>query len=76
MTNVHDEAVAIFRKKKNLRVVELPLPDRRRTFDYKRVRGGFRREAPVPPVEMRMGVGDIEAGHEQNGEAEGVEPVP
>jgi phosphoribosylaminoimidazolecarboxamide formyltransferase/IMP cyclohydrolase len=36
-----DEAVAVFQKKKNLRVVELPLPDLRRTFDYKRVRGGF-----------------------------------
>ena len=37
----HDEAVTVFRRKKNLRVVELPLPDHRRTFDYKRVRGGF-----------------------------------
>jgi phosphoribosylaminoimidazolecarboxamide formyltransferase/IMP cyclohydrolase len=36
-----DEALAVFKRKKNLRVVELPLPDMRRTFDYKRVRGGF-----------------------------------
>jgi len=37
----HDDAVEVFKKKKNLRVVELPLTDKRRTFDYKRVRGGF-----------------------------------
>ncbi len=36
-----DEALEIFQRKKNLRVVEFPLPDRRRAFDYKRVRGGF-----------------------------------
>jgi phosphoribosylaminoimidazolecarboxamide formyltransferase/IMP cyclohydrolase len=37
----HDDAVAVFKKKKNIRVVELPLPDKRRSFDYKRVRGGL-----------------------------------
>ena len=37
----HDDAVAVFKKKKNLRVVEIPLPDTRHTFDYKRVRGGL-----------------------------------
>ena len=37
----HDDAVEVFKRKKNLRVVELPLPDTRRAFDYKRVRGGF-----------------------------------
>ncbi len=37
----HDDAVEIFKKKKNLRLVELPLPDKRRAFDFKRVRGGF-----------------------------------
>ena len=37
----HDDAVAVFRKKKNLRVVELPLLDERQMFDYKRVRGGI-----------------------------------
>ena len=36
-----DEAIAIFQRKKNLRVVELPLADKRLAFDYKRVRGGF-----------------------------------
>jgi phosphoribosylaminoimidazolecarboxamide formyltransferase/IMP cyclohydrolase len=36
-----DEAVAVFQRKKNLRVVELPLADKRLAFDYKRVRGGF-----------------------------------
>ncbi len=36
-----DEAVEVFQRKKNLRVAELPLPDMRRAFDYKRVRGGF-----------------------------------
>jgi phosphoribosylaminoimidazolecarboxamide formyltransferase/IMP cyclohydrolase len=37
----HDDAVAVFQQKKNLRVVELPLPDDRPTLDFKRVRGGF-----------------------------------
>ena len=37
----HDEAVEVFRRKKNLRVVEFPLADKRMAFDYKRVRGGF-----------------------------------
>ncbi|MGE5760201.1 MAG: bifunctional phosphoribosylaminoimidazolecarboxamide formyltransferase/IMP cyclohydrolase [Gemmatimonadota bacterium] len=37
----HDEALAVFRKKKNLRVVELPRADDRPTLDYKRVRGGL-----------------------------------
>ena len=37
----HDDAVQAFRQKKNLRVVELPLPDDRPTLDFKRVRGGF-----------------------------------
>ncbi len=37
----HDEAVAVFREKKNLRVVELPRPDGRPTLDLKRVRGGL-----------------------------------
>jgi phosphoribosylaminoimidazolecarboxamide formyltransferase/IMP cyclohydrolase len=37
----HDDAVAIFQKKKNLRVVELPLADQRPALDFKRVRGGF-----------------------------------
>ncbi len=36
-----DEALEIFKRKRNLRVVEFPLPDKRRAFDYKRVRGGF-----------------------------------
>ncbi len=37
----HDDAVAVFKRKKNIRVVELPLPDKRKSFDYKRVRGGL-----------------------------------
>jgi phosphoribosylaminoimidazolecarboxamide formyltransferase/IMP cyclohydrolase len=37
----HDDAVEVFKRKKNIRVVEFPLPDKRRAFDYKRVRGGF-----------------------------------
>ncbi len=37
----HDDAVAVFQKKKNLRVVELPLADSRPQLDFKRVRGGF-----------------------------------
>jgi phosphoribosylaminoimidazolecarboxamide formyltransferase/IMP cyclohydrolase len=37
----HDDALAIFRRRKNLRVIELPLADGRPTFDFKRVRGGF-----------------------------------
>ncbi|HXF96884.1 MAG TPA: bifunctional phosphoribosylaminoimidazolecarboxamide formyltransferase/IMP cyclohydrolase [Gemmatimonadales bacterium] len=36
-----DDAVAVFREKKNLRVVEVPRPDDRPGFDFKRVRGGF-----------------------------------
>lgn len=35
------EAVAIFKEKKNVRVVELPRPDDTPTWDFKRVRGGF-----------------------------------
>ena len=37
----HDTALAIFRKKKNLRVIELPLPGEGAMLDYKRVRGGI-----------------------------------
>ena len=37
----HDDAVAVFAKKKNLRVVELPLPDEKGGLDFKRVRGGL-----------------------------------
>jgi phosphoribosylaminoimidazolecarboxamide formyltransferase/IMP cyclohydrolase len=37
----HDDAVAVFQRKKNLRVVELPLPGDQPTLDYKRVRGGL-----------------------------------
>ena len=35
------DALAVFREKKNLRVVELPRTDDQPTLDYKRVRGGF-----------------------------------
>jgi phosphoribosylaminoimidazolecarboxamide formyltransferase/IMP cyclohydrolase len=37
----HDDAVAVFRRKKNLRVVELPIVDAKPPLDMKRVRGGF-----------------------------------
>jgi phosphoribosylaminoimidazolecarboxamide formyltransferase/IMP cyclohydrolase len=37
----HDEAVQVFREKKNLRVVELPRPGGGPTLDLKRVRGGL-----------------------------------
>jgi len=37
----HQEAIEIFYRKKNLRVVELPLPDDRPSLDFKRVRGGL-----------------------------------
>ena len=37
----HDGAIEVFRRKKNLRVVELPLADSRPALDFKRVRGGF-----------------------------------
>ena len=36
----HDDAIKVFRQKKNLRVVELPLMDARPALDFKRVRGG------------------------------------
>ncbi|MFQ5703483.1 MAG: bifunctional phosphoribosylaminoimidazolecarboxamide formyltransferase/IMP cyclohydrolase [Gemmatimonadales bacterium] len=37
----HDDALSVYKRKKNLRVIELPLPDGRPSLDYKRVRGGF-----------------------------------
>jgi phosphoribosylaminoimidazolecarboxamide formyltransferase/IMP cyclohydrolase len=37
----HQEAVEVFARKKNLRVLELPLPDDRPSLDFKRVRGGL-----------------------------------
>jgi phosphoribosylaminoimidazolecarboxamide formyltransferase/IMP cyclohydrolase len=37
----HDDAVDVFKRKKNLRVVELPLPDSRPALDVKRLRGGM-----------------------------------
>ena len=38
---VADDALPVFREKKNLRVVTLPRPGAGPTWDYKRVRGGF-----------------------------------
>jgi len=38
---VGEDALAVFREKKNLRVVTLPRPGALPTWDYKRVRGGF-----------------------------------
>ena len=37
----HDEAMAVFAAKKQLRVVELPVSRGAGTLDFKRVRGGF-----------------------------------
>jgi len=37
----HDEALTVFKNKKNLRIIELPLPDSRPAFDVKRLRGGL-----------------------------------
>ncbi len=37
----HDEAIAILDKKRNLRLVEIPLSGREPTLDFKRLRGGF-----------------------------------
>jgi phosphoribosylaminoimidazolecarboxamide formyltransferase/IMP cyclohydrolase len=37
----HDDALEVFRQKKNLRVVELPRLDDRPTLDFKRVHGGL-----------------------------------
>jgi phosphoribosylaminoimidazolecarboxamide formyltransferase/IMP cyclohydrolase len=37
----HDDAAAVFKEKKNLRVVELPRPDDAPSWDFKRIRGGF-----------------------------------
>src|SRR5262249_45868125 len=39
--SVHDDALAIFAEKKNVRVVELPIGDAPGSLDWKRVRGGF-----------------------------------
>jgi phosphoribosylaminoimidazolecarboxamide formyltransferase/IMP cyclohydrolase len=39
--SVHDEAIAVFAEKKNLRVVELPIGEGPGSLDWKRVRGGF-----------------------------------
>ena len=47
-----DDAVAVFSKKKNLRVVELPLPDGRPSLDFKRVRGGFLAQERPRPADM------------------------
>ena len=38
---VQADALQIFKEKKNLRVVELPHPEARTSWDFKRVRGGF-----------------------------------
>jgi phosphoribosylaminoimidazolecarboxamide formyltransferase/IMP cyclohydrolase len=38
---VDADALAVFREKKNLRVVELPRPADEPTWDWKRIRGGF-----------------------------------
>ena len=38
---IDGDALAVFKEKKNLRVVELPRADDQPSLDYKRVRGGF-----------------------------------
>ena len=37
----HDDTLAVYREKKNLRVVELPRPAAEPAWDFKRIRGGF-----------------------------------
>src|SRR5216117_3370921 len=37
----HEDALAVYREKKNLRVVELPRPAAEPAWDFKRIRGGF-----------------------------------
>jgi phosphoribosylaminoimidazolecarboxamide formyltransferase / IMP cyclohydrolase len=37
----HDDALTVFKQKKNLRVVELPRPAGEPSWDFKRIRGGF-----------------------------------
>jgi len=39
--SIHDEAMAVFGAKKNLRVIELPVSRGTGALDFKRVRGGF-----------------------------------
>jgi phosphoribosylaminoimidazolecarboxamide formyltransferase/IMP cyclohydrolase len=39
--HIREDALAIFKKKKNLRVIELPLGAARAALDFKRVRGGM-----------------------------------
>ena len=41
----HPEALAVLRKKKNLRIVEVPRRRPERSLDFKRVRGGFLAES-------------------------------
>jgi phosphoribosylaminoimidazolecarboxamide formyltransferase/IMP cyclohydrolase len=38
---IHDDALAVFKKKKNLRVIALPRAAARAALDFKRVRGGL-----------------------------------
>jgi phosphoribosylaminoimidazolecarboxamide formyltransferase/IMP cyclohydrolase len=38
---IHADALAVYREKKNLRVVELPRPTGEPSWDYKRIGGGF-----------------------------------
>jgi phosphoribosylaminoimidazolecarboxamide formyltransferase/IMP cyclohydrolase len=37
----HEEAMAVFAKKKNLRIIELPVSHGEQALDVKRIRGGF-----------------------------------
>jgi phosphoribosylaminoimidazolecarboxamide formyltransferase/IMP cyclohydrolase len=37
----HQDALALFEAKKNLRIIELPVPSTQPWFDWKRIRGGF-----------------------------------
>jgi phosphoribosylaminoimidazolecarboxamide formyltransferase/IMP cyclohydrolase len=50
----HDDALAVFSKKKNLRVIELPAPNGARGkvgLDFKRVRGGFLAQERFRPTD-------------------------
>jgi len=39
--SIHEDALAVFQSRKNLRVVEIPIATGQGSFDWKRVRGGF-----------------------------------
>ena len=65
----HDEALAAFASKKNLRVVELPVSHDTGAFDFKRVRGGFLVQDRFHFLAAR---GPMESGHRPEPDRSGV----